>query len=56
MPRILPGLNVGEPVGNHVLPEGNSKHYPGLGTAPAIATDYGGGILRRTENIKCFNV
>ena len=56
MPRILPGLNVGEPVGNHVLPEGNSKHYPGLGTAPAIPTDYGSGTFRRTENTKCFNV
>ena len=56
MSRILPRLNVSEPAVNHVLPEGNSKHYPGLGTAPAIATDYGGGTLLQTEKTKCFNV
>jgi hypothetical protein len=49
-------INMGEPAGNHLLPEGNNEHYPRLGTAPGIAADCSGGTLRWAKNIKFFNV
>jgi hypothetical protein len=49
-------INMGEPAGNHLLPEGNNEHYPRLETAPRIAPDCSGEALPWTENIKFFNV